>query len=294
MELFHVIDTTVYVDLLDPPDVSLEHLQQNRRKQHLEDLERIAAGIRRTGIHVTTAVDWDYPSYESIIRRAIRTHADLIVAERHGGRHIVPWLLRMDDWELLRLSPVPVLLVKRSGRYRRPAVLAAVDPMHAFAKPANLDRQILRIGREVTKALHGKLHAMHAYVSIPDVAELWATKEGTVKIQAFAAAEARKAFERVLSSSRIPASRRHLVDRLPQNAIEEISRQIGTSILVMGAISRSGVKGAFFGNTAERILDYIDCDVLVVKPRNFVNRVSRTMRGARLSASMPSLLPGGI
>jgi Universal stress protein family len=44
--------------------------------------------------------------------------------------------------------------------------------------------------------------------------------------------------------------------------------------VVMGAVSRSGLKGLFIGNTAERILDELSCDILLVKPLKSRNRVS--------------------
>jgi hypothetical protein len=41
------------------------------------------------------------------------------------------------------------------------------------------------------------------------------------------------------------------------------------------------------GNTAERILDQVPCDVLVVKPGKFRNRVPRSSRGAHLLTTLP-------
>ena len=38
---------------------------------------------------------------------------------------------------------------------------------------------------------------------------------------------------------------------------------------VMGAISRSGFKGLFLGNTAEDVLDRLHCDLIIVKPEGF-------------------------
>jgi universal stress protein E len=34
----------------------------------------------------------------------------------------------------------------------------------------------------------------------------------------------------------------------------------------MGAVSRTGLKRIFIGNTAEHVLDSLRCDVMVVKP----------------------------
>jgi hypothetical protein len=42
----------------------------------------------------------------------------------------------------------------------------------------------------------------------------------------------------------------------------------------MGAISRRGLQRLFIGNTAERMLDHLDCDVLVVKPAGFHTRIA--------------------
>ena len=161
LELFHAISTPIYLDLVHGDRA--EQFQKEWLNVELQRLERIAVPLRKDGLRVTPSVEWDYPIYEAIIRRAVRIRADLIVAERHGGRHFAPSLLQITDWELLRLSPLPVLLVKTSRPYRRPAVLAAVDPSHAFAKPAKLDDEILRLGDAVSRALRGTLHAMHAH-----------------------------------------------------------------------------------------------------------------------------------
>jgi universal stress protein E len=39
--------------------------------------------------------------------------------------------------------------------------------------------------------------------------------------------------------------------------------------MIMGAISRSGLQRAFIGSTAERVLDRLPCDALIVKPPGF-------------------------
>lgn len=286
LELFHAIDTSVYVDMLGASEHGPEQLQDEERAEVLERLERIAARVRRHGVKVTTAAEWDYPVYESIVRRANRLKADLIVAERHAGRHILPGLLGLTDWELLRLSTVPVLLVKRSRPYHRPTVLAAVDPTHAFAKPARLDEEILDIGSAVTGALHGKLHAVHAYVPTPTGAAL-ASAHAALRNRQAAAKRARMAFERALRSAGIPAARRHLIGRHPIDAVQEAARESRSDIVVMGAISRSGLKRVFIGNTAEQLLDRLTCDLLIVKPAEFVSRVPGARRGARLVTAQP-------
>jgi nucleotide-binding universal stress UspA family protein len=50
--------------------------------------------------------------------------------------------------------------------------------------------------------------------------------------------------------------------------------KIEADIVVMGAVARSGISGFFMGNTAEIILNRIDCSVLAVKPPGFVTPVT--------------------
>jgi universal stress protein E len=291
LELFHAMATPLYMDPNGLADGSLRDVQRNLRASELRRLENMAARLRKDGIRVTTAVEWDFPVYEAIVREARRFRADLIVANCHGGRRIAPWLLRLTDWELLRHSPVAVLLIKNPRRYRHPVLLAAVDPTHAFSKPTKLDDEVLSAASALKQPLRGTLHAVHAYLPLP--AEAVSTEvvnpRVLAELEASTAARARAGFERALRKAHLPRSRQHLVGRHPIDAIESVARQIRSAIVVMGAVSRSGLKGVFIGNTAERVLDSLSCDVLVVKPQGLASHVARARRGVRLIA--PQLLP---
>lgn len=284
LELFHGLAAPVY---LRKPIVSgdeIPDMEHSLRSRALARLDRIAARLRQHDIEVTSAVEWDFPVYEAIVRRAQKVKADLILADQHSGRHTVAGLLHLTDWELLRLSPVPVLLVKTPGTYRHPVILAALDPRHKFAKPAGLDKRILRASAIFSRALRGTQHALHAYVPLPIVTdpEMMLSQENVERLKEEIATAARKALDRELRTSRIPSGRRHLVSRHPADAIAQTARELHSSIVVMGAVSRSGLKRLIIGNTAERTLDLLACDVLIVKPQRFANRVPLRRRGARV------------
>jgi universal stress protein E len=286
LELYHGISDAIYINTLVGAGVDGGPLEEAARARHIRRLETVAAPLRRHGLRVRTAAEWDYPVYEAIVRRAAAIEADLIIAERHARRHVAPWLLRFTDWELLRLSPVPVLLVKSPRAYRRPVILAALDPSHAFAKPSGLDGEILKQARAMNAALRGRLHAVHAYAPLAisylgggqDAASTFDRVEKHARVQAAAG------LRRVLRGTRIPTARRHLVASHPIDAIHVVARALDSAIVVMGAVSRSGLKRAFIGNTAERVLDQLSCDVLVVKGPLFKSRVQRIGRGPRLVA----------
>jgi len=291
--LFQALSAPLYLDgdvtLLNE---SLAAAERARRDACLARLERIARRLRRANLRVAVSAEWDYPVYEAVIREATRRHADLIVAERHGGGHLAASFLHLTDWELLRRSPLPVLLVKRSGTYRHPVVLAAVDPEHSYDKPARLDTDIARTAATLTTLLGGRLHAVHAYVPLPVTAFARGTvlsDEEVARLESRAAATAREKLGRLLRKARVPTPRLHVVGRHPADAIEQVARQSGSAIVVMGAIARSGLKRLLIGNTAEKVLDHLRCDVLVVKPARLVKAVPRSRRGARYVSGEPTL-----
>jgi universal stress protein E len=235
---------------------------------------------------VSVAAEWDYPCYEAIVRRALATRADLIVAECHPGRQRVQGLLRLPDWELLRLAPIPVLLVKRARPYHRPTILGAVDPSHAFGKPAALDEDILRLAAQVSQALRGQLHAVHAYQPQAIVQRALAGASGSI-IAEPDAASAQIGFETLIAGCRLSPEHCHLVGGEPCDAVEQLAERLHADIVVVGAVSRSGLQRALIGNTAESLLRFLPCDLLIVKPSGFLNRVPGAPRGTRQIAAQP-------
>jgi len=294
LTLFHDIATPLYAEALRGRDVDLKSWQREVQTLRREQLEKVAARVRKHGIDVDVAADWDFPPYEAIIRKAQRISADMLVVENHHGtgRHPARWLLAYTDWELLRMCPIPVLLVKNRRLYHRPRVLAAVDPSHAHAKPSHLDRQILRAGAQLVHALHGELHALHALLpalpivpAMPDgpLLDIGAEREELESM-------ARDKLARAVEGFDVKRSHCHLVEGRPNDVIPRTAKRERCSIVAMGVVSRSGLKRFFIGNTAEFVMDAVTADILVVKPPDFESRVPRAGRGVQI-LSLP-ILPG--
>ena len=287
IELFHDIAVAVPVEAIGTPGFSLRDIKSLSRRAAISGLERMATPLRARGLKVLTTAVCDYPPYEAIVRRAISSGANLIVAPRRS-QHRLPAILGYTDWELLRTSPIPVLLVRTSGSYRRPVVLAAIDPSHALAKPSGLDQKILEESKALSHALHGSLHAVYGYMPLP-LLKPGASLGNKLSAGVLRAAnlEARQLFDKALSKSRISASHRHLFQCSSVEAILRAARKTRSVIVVMGAVSRSGLKRLFIGNTAETVMDRLQCDLLIVKPKHFLLRVPRTRRGVEyFSAAM--------
>ncbi len=287
IEIFHTLTTPLYADLYTYAVQGLKEVQADLQAQALRRLETMAERLRVHNIRVSVSAEWDFPAFEAIIRRASGVKADLIVVARHQGRHIAPRILQLTDWELIRMSPIPVLLVKTPRAYHRPAVLVAIDPSRAFSKPLQLDKTILNLGQEISEGLRGSLHAVHAYPRLPvQSLQVERTSPGFLsKLEKQSRRAANIRFERALQSSGVARSRRYLIGGHPIDAILGAVKRSRSALVVMGAISRSGFKNLLIGNSAERILDELACDILVAKPPAFKSRVSRKPNGPRLVVS---------
>ena len=245
--------------------------------QPRDRLAKIAAPLEQEGLKVRVRVRWDYPVYESIVREVMRENIDLVVAESHRHTRTARALLTNTDWQLIRLCPCPVLFVKTARPYERTRMLAAIDPMHAHAKPENLDERILAIGSELAAIFNGRLHAVHSYLLGTPFSSgaLLDTVSLPVSVTELQLAEVRKAFDKLLEPHGLTAKRRHLRPGNPAREIPAVAEELEAGVVVMGAVSRTGLKRLFIGSTAERVIDHLPCDVLVIKPEDFKTPVPR-------------------
>jgi universal stress protein E len=58
----------------------------------------------------------------------------------------------------------------------------------------------------------------------------------------------------------------HVLEGLPEDIIPALCKKYSADLLVIGSIGRKGLTAALLGNTAELIIDEVECDTLVVKP----------------------------
>lgn len=267
VELFHALSTQAFFEIPQLQGRRIPQLRREATALRTQRMEALAEWVRRSGVKANATVAWDFPVHEAIVRRA-RRGADLIIAAAHEGKR-TGWLMRLPDWELLRHSPIPVLLLKSRRRWRKPTLLTAVDPSHAHAKPSGLDDALVTAGKSLQRQLGGTLELVHANYPAFQGVVIGDPAIGALTLASGYEAQkeiGRRAFEKFAQRHRIPATRRHLVDASPETAIPAAARRLNADIVVMGAVARSGIKRLLIGSTAERVLNELPCDVLVIKP----------------------------
>lgn len=237
-------------------------------------LEELAAPLRAGGLDVTTETECGDPLHVALMDRATRTSAELVIKDTHHHSLAKRTFLTNTDWHLIRTCPVPLLLTKQNAWAAVPKVFAAVDPGHANDKPAVLDNQILDYASTVAQRLGGELHVLHAYIPMATVVA--ATASNPPMTLSFSAEELaleerrkHKQVQELVTEYRVDPARIHVELGGPAEVLPRIAAARHADILTMGAISRSGLRRAFIGSTAEDVLERLPCDALIVKPLDF-------------------------
>lgn len=238
-----------------------------------QELEKLAKRLRLDGIAVTCTVAADYSITDAIVRRALYSKADLVTIEAHKHNVLARVFLNQTDYDLIRECPVPLLIVKGKPSKPKAPVLAAIDPWHARGKPAGMDDRVIEAGSSLAQALGGILHSGHAFSPligfISDSTFSPAAIPVSMPEEKKYTASVRKHFRAVNAKYGISPRHAHLQLGDPAFVLPDMARTLKAQLLVMGAISRSAVQRILIGNTAERVLDALPCDILIVKPRGF-------------------------
>ena len=292
IELFHAISDFGFV----PRSAGVSHRKVWDPKtaiaaERCRRLRQIARTTALQGLDVKCTVVWDEPAYEAIIRRVLDTETDLLVCATRRHRFGARLWSQGTDWELIRHCPAPLLLVKSRRRYQDGAILAAVDPFHAHAKPANLDAQLLGMGREFARLTSGELHIFHAYMPLVPIVSMPIITAAPLFVLPPGAEEAHgsqvaRAIDELAAPLGISAARRHVVMGDVPGELSALAKRVRPALVVMGAVSRSAITRALIGSTAERVLDGLPCDVLVVKPQGFRSTIE-----TRTVDSQPAMQP---
>lgn len=254
--------------LLLAPEIALQ-ARDTYLKQQQERLEQLAAPLRDEGLNVSCSLRWGQTLVSHVLERVEQLQPDLVLkSARHHGL-LSRLLLGNSSWQLLRHCPVPVWLVQREGQQPK-RLCAALDPTHSADKPAALEHELILASRELSEKLGLEADYLHCFAPLPHSlmfdAELVIDYPGYV-------AQTEKAHREALTSLcshySLPQANTHLLSGFAEQVIPDFVREQHIDLLVMGAISRSQLDSALIGHTAERVLEAVDCDLLVMKPPAF-------------------------
>lgn len=264
-----------------------ETLRHAILQERQEQLEQLVASVCKQ-MDVDTKVVSGIP-YLEIIRNVLRDGHDLVIKPVCISGGLKTRLFGGVDLHLLRKCPVPVWLMKipKSGKFQR--ILAAVDIGHDEdnARGDALSLRILELGSALALTEFGEFHIVHAWDAAGE-STLRSSRSGlnAKEVDDYVADEMKRHRQWVdqlfhkatqhLGKDALNYLKPeiHLPKGSPKEVIPKLARDIDANLVVMGTVARTGLPGFIMGNTAEMIINNLDCSVLAVKPEGFVTPVT--------------------
>ena len=208
--------------------------------QEQQKLEAMTAALSEEGIAVSLEVEWDKDWVQAAVRASIRCGPDVVLKSSYKHSKGARILNKTSDWILMRECLCPVLLVKEGEGAGYCRVLAAVDICARKESYERLNEKVISFGQRVGDKQGSEVHYINAFQDfkgVPDRQELvknWGIEEDKI----------------------------HIKMGEPDKVIVAQALKLDVSLVVVGNSARSGLSAAFMGNTVEKVLDKLECDVL--------------------------------
>ncbi|XOV77985.1 MAG: universal stress protein UspE [Aestuariibacter sp.] len=218
---------------------------------------------------VEVKVVWHNRPYESIIIEAIEGFYDLIVKGTNRHDTLKSVIFTPTDWHLLRKSPTSVLLVKDHDWPENGQVLGCVNAGSEDEAHRSLNNKIINTAHIMAKLLKSNVHLVNSYPGTPvNIA---------IEIPEFDPASYNESVKNYHQENMMKLAKEHAVaeenchvrEGLPEDAIPAVARLLDAELVVIGTVGRQGISAALIGNTAEHVIDMLNCDVLALKPADF-------------------------
>jgi universal stress protein E len=218
-------------------------------RHHLEMLKRMA---NADDLPITIDVACESPLYESIVKKVMRDRPDLVI------KNVAGTLNRFDvtDWQLMRACPATLLLTRGRQWQSPPNFAAAVDA--SGAESAGLLSDILEFGHNLTALTRGQLSVLYAEsTELPDRER----ESGTRSLHDYV--------------HKLPAKPAavHVLAGNPEVSLPGFAKRHSYDAMLLGALThRPGVTEQV-GTLTARLVESLECDFLLVKPRTYQSHV---------------------
>ena len=199
---------------------------------------------------------------QSILDKVDRITPDLVLKSTHRHNLLRQTLITNTDWQLIRMCSVPLLLVKAQGWSKSGHVVAAVDPMHSSSEQGSLDDQLISVAEYITKILGHQLSVFHAYY-YPEFGNQTSGQNST-QSRDMRMSHNHKMYE-LLSRHNVDPEFVKIANGDTKTEMLHYLEKVGANMLVVGALARSKLERIVVGSTAEKMLDDIPCDLLILK-----------------------------
>jgi nucleotide-binding universal stress UspA family protein len=261
-----------------------EDLVQALTREHLEALVRLTAPWAER-VEIQHEVLFG-TGFIEVIRKVLARDHDLLVKTAENPSFLQR-LFGGDDMQLLRECPCPVWLTHPEEKADYESIVATVDfdTDVPGEHEADLNAQILEFASAIALSDPADLHILHVWDAPAEMMLRHWSSNPAVDGASYARAvrsDSEKGMKALADGLRqllgdeaydYLAPDYHLMRGSATTMIPTMARELDADLIVMGTVGRSGIAGLFIGNTAELVLEQVNCSVLAVKPPGFVSPV---------------------
>tara|TARA_R110000868_G_scaffold329680_5_gene590469 strand:+ start:1136 stop:2080 length:945 start_codon:yes stop_codon:yes gene_type:complete len=255
--------------------------QVKLKKLMLEDLQKeVGKVVGKKSNELIKYKLLEGTAFLSITREVMKHKHDLVIVSAEGQKKVDAGLFGSSNFHLLRKCPCSIWIVKPKEKKLCKNIVVAVDIDPTDKVKVDLNKKLMQSAIVMAKQFSATLHVLHAW-------QLYG--EDTLKNSPFIHID-KSALAELLKSKKLVINQNFKsflnefesddVEIIPEVKKGKIStmlpnyvRKNRIDLIVMGTVCRVGISGFLIGNTAEAMLQKINCSVLAVKPDGFVSPV---------------------
>jgi universal stress protein E len=252
--------------------------RENMRQAVIDDrTEWLVNLVSKKFSHHKVSIDvrivWHNRPYESIIYEVIDKGYDLIVKGTQQHDSLKSVIFTPTDWHIMRKAPVPVLLVKEHDWPCGGQILAAINVGVDDDNHISLNEEITKQALHFAKLLSSNVHLVNSFPGTPANIVIEIPEFDPTTYDESAKLHHEQCMLVHSEKHHINKQHCHVAIGLPEDVITQYAEQLDAELVVLGTIGRQGFSAALLGNTAEHVIDKLNCDVLTIKPNGFVSPV---------------------
>ncbi|MBT4159918.1 MAG: universal stress protein [Gammaproteobacteria bacterium] len=208
-----------------------------------------------------------------VIRNVADEGFDVVIKAVNSKTAVAQAIFGSTDTQLMHYAPCPVMILKPFRRKSWRSLVAAVDPRVETEQEMGLNSDLLAMAVSIAEIESADLHVLHV-LDHPLSSHKSKMKAEYRELEVSLEADATRKMRELTEGFGHVSLKEHLIKGKPHSTIAEFVATHEADLLVMGSVGRSGIPGFFVGNTAEKILNHVDCSVMVLKPRGWKTPVN--------------------
>ncbi|NVJ61389.1 MAG: universal stress protein UspE [Gammaproteobacteria bacterium] len=220
-------------------------------------------------ISIKCQVAWHKKPAHAAVQYFQNNAFDLVIKKVSSDSNTHNPFVMPGDWHLLRFCPSPLLLVKDNKWHTKSAILGAISSTSEDTEHQQLNHKVIEYTQYLAELTGGEAHVVNSHVSPTMDAPIELPSIDIKGLREKVSALHMEKTQSIVAAHPFCEHHIHVVEGLAEEKIPLTAQRVNAQIVVMGTVGRTGLTAAFMGNTAERVLAKLPCEVLALKPDNF-------------------------